>query len=590
VSNFDAPSIHQMATAALEFVVHRSLLWYTVPAAASAVLLLGASLLKDAEERRARGWRARRRDVLYLVAVAVFLLAQRWPALVIGDLDGDESVAVSAALTRYLHPAYGLTLFTGSAGPLLTYPVSVLGLLGFRIDYGAAKLMVQLLMTASSAVMYLALRTISDGRIARIALLPLLAFLGLGNPYWMQSYCSEHWINLLAISMIYFLERLDQGAGREGVNLACIGLALGLMPLVKWQGMPMAALFTLIAFTIVARRCVREGVGLGELARRTLPLAVPALAPLLLWCAILWSFDALGYFYATYFSALFTQATGRFESTFLERLTSFPNWGISPLLVPPFFLYGTAAFGLPAAMYVCFRTRARRHRLDLALATLYLVVSAYAVFQPGGQFAHYLNLLSQPYFLICMLLFCRAVTVAPRAGIVVSGYLGLALLLPTLACVRRAPLPVRIRPVNLRARVDAAVREVAPPGSRMILWGWDYFHYVYTGMTWGTRTGGSHEILEPFFRDKNVFVQDYVESLESGRAPVFLDTATQGSYHYDDPARYGHATRPEIARAVRDSYFLCARFRGASIYLQRRTYAGRPEIRAWCSKLRRGMA
>ena len=42
----------------------------------------------------------------------------------------------------------------------------------------------------------------------------------------------------------------------------------------------------------------------------------------------------------------------------------------------------------------------------------------------------------------------------------------------------------------------------------MIQWGWAYAYYVHTGMTWGTRTGGSHEILEPFFPDKTIFVAD----------------------------------------------------------------------------------
>ena len=147
-------------------------------------------------------------------------------------------------------------------------------------------------MTASSAVTYLALRTFSEGRIARIALLPLLVFLGLGHVYWTLSYCSEHWINLLVISMIYYLLRLGQGIGREGVNVGGVGFALGLMPLIKWQGLPMAALFAMVAVAIVTRRCLRDGGGLGALSARLLPLAALGLAPLLLWCAILWNFGS----------------------------------------------------------------------------------------------------------------------------------------------------------------------------------------------------------------------------------------------------------------------------------------------------------
>ena len=247
--------------------------------------------------------------------------------LALGDLEGDESVAVSAALTRYLDPAYGVTLFTGSAGPLLTYPVAALGLLGLRIDYGASKLVSLLLITASTGVLYLALRTFSEARTARVALLPLLAVLGLGNLRWTMSYCSEQWINLLVISMIYFLLRLDRKIGRERANLCGIGLALGLVPLVKWQGMPMAALVVACAVAIVVHRCRRERAGLGALVIRLLPLVVLGLAPLFVWCVILWSYGSLTFFFETYFAALFSQATSRYTSTLAERLMALPEWG-----------------------------------------------------------------------------------------------------------------------------------------------------------------------------------------------------------------------------------------------------------------------
>lgn len=581
MENFTAPSLQQIATTAVEFLFRHSLLWYQAPAAVAWLLLFVVSLQRD-DPRTSAASAIRSGDVRYLVTLAVFLFAVRWPVLALGDLEGDESVAVSAALTRYLDPAYGLTLFTGSAGPLLTYPVSLLGLLGLRIDYGASKLLVQLLMTASSALTYLALRTLSEARIARIALLPLLVFLGFGSTRWMLYYCSEHWINLLVISMIYGVLRLGQGVGRERVNLCVVGIALGLMPLIKWQGMPMAALFALVAAAIVARRSVREHAGLRALAVRLLPLAGLGLAPLLLWCAILWSSGSLGYFYATYFSALFTQATSRFESTFVERLMAFPEWGFTRSFKELLFVGATAMFWAPAAIYLCLVRRRRRELLDLALAALYFVASAYAVIQPGGAFLHYLNLLLPPYAFLCILAFVHLVKVA-RPAIVIGVYLGLTVALPGYEFVRRVPLPVRFPPAVVPTPTIDNLLAVAAPGSRLILWGWEYYHYVYAGMIWGTRTGGSHEILEPFFPDKGVYVRDYVESLESGGALIFLDTATEGSSSYDDRARYGHETQPEIADAVGRNYFLCGEFPAARMYLLKR-YGWREDIHAWCKR------
>ncbi len=584
MENFTAPSVQQMAIDAVSFALRDSLMWYLVPAAASLILLLFVSGMRGDPKRDQAAARLGLPDWLYLVALAVFLFALRWPILAVGDLEGDESVAVSAAMTRFLDPAFGVTLFTGSAGPLLTYPVAGLGLLGLRIDFGASKLVSNLLITASSAVLYLGLRTVSEGRIARIALLPLLAFLGLASSVWSQMYCSEQWINLLSISMIYFLLRLDLKIGREAASLGGIGLAFGLMPLLKWQGVPMAALFALLAVAIVTRRWLREPAGLGALAARLWPLVVLGLAPLLLWCAVLWSFDSLEYFFRTYFASLMTQATSRYSSTLTERLRAFPVWGVSPFPTEQVFYLANAAFWVPAVTYLCLLRRQPRVLVELALAAVYLLVSLYAVLQPGGPFSHYLNLLVQPFFVLGMLVFCRAVQAATQPALVVSAYLGLALLVPALVGLRAPPLPERI---EIRARFlrDPAVHKVAPPGSPMILWGWEYVYYVDSGMTWGTRTGGSHEILEPFFHDKELFVRDFVQSLESGRAPLFLDTATVGSLAYGNRSFFGHETHPEIASAVRANYFLCGEFLGARLYLDRKRYQGQTDIETWCSGL-----
>jgi hypothetical protein len=392
-------------------------------------------------------------------------------------------------------------------------------------------------------------------------------------------YCSEQWINLLVISGIYFLLRLERGIGREAANLSGIGLALGSIPLVKWQGAPMAALVAATAVAVVWSRWRREGAGLGGLAARLLPLALLGLAPLLVWCAILWSFGGLGFFFETYFVALFTQATSRYSTTMLERLVALPGWGIYAFPEVRWFLAPTALFWVPAAIAL-YRMRRPRFPLELALASLYLVISVYAVLQPGGAFAHYLNLLVQPYAVLCMLVFCRLAQAMPRPAFL--GYLGLAVLTPAILYLRDPPLPIRFPPTELRAKSIDGVDRLNVSGSPMILWGWVYEYYLGMGTTWGTRTGGSHEILEPFFPNKSIFIADYVASLESGRAPVFLDTATEGSSIYGIRSCYGHETVPEIAAAVRRHYFECAEFRGARLFLSRERYEASAEIRSWC--------
>jgi hypothetical protein len=574
-----APSIQQLATDAVIFAYQHSLYSYRIPAVAASLLLLVASLLRPESQAAAGAASQRRSDLLYLLALAVFLVALRWPVLALGDLEGDESVAVSAALTRYLDPGHGLTLFTGSAGPLLTYSVAGVGLLGFRIDYGASKLVSLLLITASSAILYLTLRTFSEARTARIALLPLLAYLGLGNARWTLSYCSEQWINLLLISMLFFLLRLDRRIGRAAVNLCGMGLALGLVPLVKWQGIPMAALVVACAVAILAQRHLREP---RKLAAGLLPLALLGLAPILVWCAIQWIQGSLGFFFDTYFAALFTQATSRYKSSLLERLIELPDWGFPAYSTERWFLVLTALFWVPAA-FVCLFRRPARIRLELALASLLLAVTGYAVLQPGGRFTHYMNLLLQAYALLFMLIFCRWAAAVRWPALAFATYLVPTVLLPMVVYFHDLALPLRFPPQEVRARSLDALRSLHISGSPMIQWGWVYAYYVITGTSWGTRTGGSHEILEPFFPNKSIFVADFVAGLESGRAPVFLDTATEGAPSYAKRALFGHETVPEVAAAVRRNYFPCAEFQGARLFLHRQHYRDRADILPWCA-------
>jgi hypothetical protein len=586
VEQFLPPSIQQLATQALVFSFRHGLLPYRILAGAASLLLLLLSLFPRDRKQTDAGTPAGfgRGDLLYLLALLLFLVALRWPSLALGDLEGDESVAVSAALTRYLDPAYGLTLFTGSAGPLLTYPVAAVGLLGFRIDYGASKLVSLILIIASSAILYLALRTFSPPRTARVAMLPLLLILGLGNIRWTLSYCSEQWINLLVITGIYFLLRLEREIGREVPNLCGIGLALGSIPLVKWQGVPMGALVAACAIAVLVRRHLPERAGRDRLARGLLLLAGLGGLPLLTWCGVLWISGDLDFFVRTYFLALFNQATSRYSSTLLERLLALPSWGFPAYSVERWTLLFTGIVAVPVAIELFRAGRPPGVRRDLTLAVLYLVLSVYAVLQPGGPFPHYLNLLVLPWALFFMLVFCRW-TEAIRPLLPSAVYLGVAVMLPAAIYLQDLPLPLRFPPTEIQARPIDAVRTLRVEGSPMIQWGWVYAYYVLTGTTWGTRTGGSHEIIEPFFPDKSIFIADYVAGLESGRAPVFLDTAMEGAPSYGSQKLFGHERVPAVAAAVQRHYFLCAVFPGARLFLSRSRYERRPDIEAWCAGL-----
>jgi len=603
MGNYAAASLEHAANSAIRLGLEGSGLWYELPALASAAILLFVTLRRRSPRRPRPETTLGAEDLLYTLALALFLFAFRWPSLGLSDLDGDESVAVSAALTRYLAPAFGLTLFTGSGGPLLSYPLALFGVLGLRIDYGVSKLLSLLLLTATWVVIYLALRTFTSGRIARVALLPVLVFFGHGNEWLTMMYCSEHWINFLIAVMVYCLLRLAHQVGGERSNLIGVGLAFGFIPLIKWQGLPMGALFILLTLVLVAHRSPGGAFVAGAFVRKALLLLALGVGPFLLWCAVMGASGNLGYFLRTYVLALMTQANSRFGTTLLERLGELPSWGLPPYVNLTKFVYALGAFLLVAVGYLLrnledtssgsplLMLRGSRSLFrELGPAILYLAVSFYAVLKPGGRFTHYLNLLLQPYVLLVVVVFCHLVRKSRYPWMVIGLYLAITLCFPAARYyLKGAPLitlvprtSVETDPTLDAPASYALIRRLTPPGSPIILWGWDYHYYVYSGMIWGTRTGGSHEIIEPFFGDRRLFIDSYVASLASDRAPVFLDTAAYGARFYDNHVIYGHEAYPEVAAVVRQHYLLCREFPGARIFVNRHYYEANPGIRDSC--------
>ena len=161
----------------------------------------------------------------------------------------------------------------------------------------------------------------------------------------------------------------------------------------------MAALVVACGGALLAHRCLRERANFRGLLVRLLPLVVLGVAPLLVWCAILWSRGGLGFFFDTYFGALFSQVTSRYPSTLLERFVALPEWIFERAPVRAF-VPMTMLFAVSGTIALFFVRRPKRAALEIGMAALYLVISIYAVIQPGGRFPHYMNLLLQPYALL----------------------------------------------------------------------------------------------------------------------------------------------------------------------------------------------
>ena len=134
-------------------------------------------------------------------------------------------------------------------------------------------------------------------------------------------------------------------------------------------------------------------------------LAGLALAPLLVWCALLWTRGGLGFFFETYWR--FHPGDLALQHDSPRTALALSDWGLPAYSTERWFVCFTGLFQVPVAIELLRSGRPPRVRLELSLALAYLAISLYAVLQPGGMFTHYLNLLVIPYALLLMLVFCR---------------------------------------------------------------------------------------------------------------------------------------------------------------------------------------
>jgi hypothetical protein len=510
----------------------------------------------------ALGWK-------WWLLLATVLLAFRWPMLWIRfELNPDESQLIAGALTLWHDPVFWRSLDGGTAGPLDYYPLMPAGLFSGLTAYAIARLTALTVVWGTLLFVGETLAAAANVAVARIALLPALAFYAFTtNPDF--THCSTELIPLLLLAAAACaIVRYTAEPSRS--RLWFLAVLLGSVPFAKLQAAPIAAAFgaMLILHEIAAGR-----------ARGLAPLFIGALLPTLMIeaaglifglnerIAVLYLFHNLSYAKSTPFSLGDIVGAQWWNSV---NDGYFAGW-----------LVGVAVFGLLALAYIGTASASLR-RFGLAAVVL-LAVAIACVLTPRRPFTHYLNLLSLPLSLIAGAAFGIVWQHASRASRLHRkafwvGLFFVCTLLPQI--VRRTSDDDRVLHVysaytaRFTPELTEVIRPLATRGEPLAIWGRRCALYVETGLYQATRQAHSEAQILPGPWQR-YFLQCYYEDFRAANPPVFVDAVGPGNFQFIDRSRAHEAFSP-LRAWVQSHYSLVADIGGTRVYARNdRLAAGR---------------
>lgn len=532
---------------------------YWLLALAGSLLLVGRLLVLIRQDARGMP-AARRADWRDAAVLLLFLLAWRWPFLLIAhELNPDESQLLAGAQALAHDPVFWQSVDGGSSGPLNFYALLPWAWFGLPLDYFIARLTGLGLIWGA---LFLCLRTLArafDRTVAWLGVLPAAAFFATVIHPELTHYSSEH-LPLLLIAAVFALLAGRSPADQGRLRAAC--LLAGALPWSKLQTTPIALALLGWAGWQVLRD---PGVIAGIRGRRAAGAAMAAAIPTLLIAGTAAGTGLAEAAVRRYFVQNFAYV-GEGVS-FGEALGAL--WrnasvdGRFPMLL------GIVLAGLAAATVYLARHRARPPGL-LVAGTGVALAALVAIVTPRREFLHYVLLLPGPLTL------CYGAALggwwrqlAARPQLALAGVLLTAGLLPL---VTRAfqPVPAAYGQFaqdwrHPRSSAAVVLRALAGPGDTLGVWGWAGYLHVESGLRQATRDGNTLWSIVPNAQQayhRAVYLADLKK-----RAPAFfVDAVGLGAFTFEDRVGQAHEDFADLAGYIRENYVLIVDLLDARIY------------------------
>ncbi len=497
-------------------------------------------------------------EPLFLLSVAVTLLAGRWPYLCFRHyFNPDESQQIAGAITLSHDPHFWLSVDGHTAGPVDFYYLSSPAFWGGAIDYTSARGTALLLVFGTLYFCYRILKLKIPTPNARLAMAPLVFFFSWVTDEDFVEISTEHMpVFLIAAGTYFFLIPILKTLDRRKHTLSWFssGILIGLAPWAKLQ-----ASVTAVAFLVSALGYTFQQTPLKPFLQRLrgfVPFAIGLALPTCCFVAMMTLTGQSEAFYRSYLAANLDY-TYRGTAKFYI-LNQFWEDACVTGFFPVLFLLtmGWLAGGL-------FYARRKRTKSSAALKWIsgYVVVSFLTVLSPGRPFLHYLLFMIPALGVLAAFALNEPFALSPRPQMrrrIEMGFLASFLIF---FLVARLYFPVPFagtlqtewnRPLSPPAQV---IKNYFRPGDSIALWGWRPDVYVELQSPQGVRDAHTQRETEdtpfrPYYRAR------YLADLEKNRPLAFVDVVGPDAFVFLDRKRFGFEIFPELKDYVVKNYVL----------------------------------
>lgn len=547
---------------------------YPVLVVVVALLALTYGVLSDSSNRVAR---ILTRDSTFLAVSVLTIVWGRLPILCANFqlTHPDEPALVVQGLTLTRSPIFWYSIDGGTNGPLSSWPLAIPMLLGLEAEYSLARIVALMLELMMCLSLFFCARAILGSWMARVAVVPLIAFVALcRNPELVQ-YTSHHAaLALMAGAVTFGVLAITSQEQRRFRFILLSASLFGALPMAKLQ----YAYLGIVGFLFLAAAVVYSIVERQQPIRALGALLGGAIFPALFIgsAALVGSFE--DFFNSYLISNVSYVASGSVPVSVAAYSLhlDYSLWqtdGFKQFFRPILFIF-VCGLLVHATTTVC--RPGRMHRLSMAMAVVIFIVSIYSAVAPGRAFPHYALVVLVPAELLLIVLvgfFSSGVQAYPRWGAVaLSAVVLLITVMPQIQLFRASPSTLfQTSPENTRHRLAISapaeeVLKISRAGGYMAVWGYKPAYFVETGMLQGTMENVSYYQLRqtPL---KRYYTKRFLRDLERTKPEVFLDVIGPQTWdEFNDRAIYGHERYRRIHEYISQHYELVSDVEGVRVY------------------------
>ncbi len=532
-------------------------LW--LAAALAPLATIATAGAQPAPDRRPWALRLLGAPPLFLAATLLVFCAFRWPTWFAGRMENpDEAQWVAAALTFADGGLPWKHVDCTTSGPLNPYLLTLGRLFGLPLDYLGVRIFTTLVQAVSALILWRAARRLVPEWAARLALLPAVNLWACRWFHDMVQYSSEQ-APVLLLALAGWAGAVALTTDRRPLRtwlFAAAGFCTTASLFAKPQTLPVAAALGLLQLVAVVLGPPGAAPTRAARWRHGTALVGGALAPLALFAGYLWIYGLFAQVHVFTWQGNLLYAGARTYPLSASPESFFEL--LHPMRGSTAAVLGVLAFALLTAWPATAAPRSNWR--SMAGAWLLTLAALATIASPGRIFRHYLHFLVLPLGWLAATNLTGAASsannrqrhLAPIALLFVL-FTSAWPLWQTWGSVPAMNGQLYFWRQRQVSPAGAALRALARPGDRLVVWGWAPHLHLESALPQGAREAHYERAiiagpLQSHHRDRLLF------DLKRNQPRWFVDAVAPGQFGFRERQRFGHETWSPLRDYIAANY------------------------------------